>query len=155
VEYLRPWFSSLGYLQDVPAGSFPCFSTEGIVVENKRSIRARPTALVGLLLLVSAGTTLGQSLDQPDEFAQMAPIDAQELAAERGRDGDSMVIVQSNQKLSATITDTAFTANQINSGPVQLENGALKDFNGVGLFNFVTGNGNAIDAAIGVNIYLQ
>ena len=111
--------------------------------------------LVGLLLLAPIGVTLGETPDQTDEFEQLAPIEAQELGTIRGRDGESIVIVQSNQNLTATISDTAFTANEINSGPVQLESGALQDFNGVGLFNFVTGNGNAIDAAIGVNIYLQ
>ena len=73
----------------------------------------------------------------------------------RRRDGNSIVTVQSNQDLSATISGTSFNAGEINSGTVQLEQGPLDNFNGVGLFNFVTGNGNAIDAAIGVNIYLQ
>ena len=122
---------------------------------NERNIRIGLRVLVGLLLLAPVGATLGETLDQTDEFEQLAPIEAQELGTIRGRDGDSIVIVQSNQNLTATISDTAFTANEINSGPVQLESGALQDFNGVGLFNFVTGNGNAIDAAIGVNIYLQ
>jgi len=103
------------------------------------------------LLLLSVGPAWGQA----DTLEQLAPIDPQELATERGRDGNSIVTVQSNQTLSATISETSFTAGAINSGPVQLENGALDNFNGVGLFNFVTGNGNAIDAAIGVNIYLQ
>jgi hypothetical protein len=118
-------------------------------VERKRSFRRGTAALVGLLF--SAAATVGQS----DEFEQWSPIGAQELSEVRGRDGDSIVTVQSNQTLSATISETTFTAGAINSGPVQLETGALDNFNGVGLFNFVTGNGNAIDAAIGVNIYLQ
>jgi hypothetical protein len=124
-------------------------------VENKRSIRTGLKVLAGLLLIVPVATTLGQALDQSDELAQLSPIDSEELATVRGRDGDSLVIVQSNQTLTATISETAFNANEINSGPVQLDSGALEGFNGVGLFNFVTGNGNAIDAAIGVNIYLQ
>lgn len=124
-------------------------------MENKRSIRTGMTVLIGLLLSVPVGTALGQRLEQSDELAGLSPIDPQELAEQRGRDGDSIVIVQSNQNLTATINDTAFNANEINSGPVQLDSGALQGFSGVGLFNFVTGNGNAIDAAIGVNIYLQ
>jgi hypothetical protein len=118
-------------------------------VERMRSLRIGTAALVGLLF--SAAAPLGRA----DEFEQLSPIGAQELSEVRGRDGDSIVTVQSNQTLSATISETTFTAGAINSGPVQLENGALDNFNGVGLFNFVTGNGNAIDAAIGVNIYLQ
>jgi hypothetical protein len=132
-------------------GFFPRFTTEGFVVERNQRFRVGPATLVGLLLLISAESTLAQS----DAFEQLSPIDAQELSEVRGRDGNSIVTVQSNQTLSATISETTFTAGAINSGPVQLENGALDNFNGVGLFNFVTGNGNAIDAAIGVNIYLQ
>lgn len=106
---------------------------------------------MGLLLLLSAAASSGQD----DAFEQLTPIDAQELSTVRGRDGNSIVTVQSHQNLSATISETTFNAGEINSGTVQLERGALDNFNGVGLFNFVTGNGNAIDAAIGVNIYLQ
>jgi hypothetical protein len=120
-------------------------------VERKRSLRVGTATIVTLLLLLSAEASLGQN----DEFDQLSPLDPQELSTVRGRDGNSIVTVQSNQSLSATISETTFTAGQINSGPVQLEDGALDNFNGVGLFNFVTGNGNAIDAAIGVNIYLQ
>ena len=106
-------------------------------------------ALVGFLLLTTA------TFSEADEFDQLQSIDPQELAAQRGRDSNSRVTVQNNQTLSAIISDTAFTAGEINSGSVQLESGALNNFSGVGLFNFVTGNGNAIDAAIGINIYLH
>ncbi len=96
-------------------------------------------ALVGFLLLTTA------TFSEADEFDQLQSIDPQELAAQRGRDSNSRVTVQNNQTLSAIISDTAFTAGEINSGSVQLESGALNNFSGVGLFNFVTGNGNAID----------
>lgn len=119
-------------------------------MEKKQSLCIGIAALVSSLLLPA-----GAGLAQTDELEQLTPIDAQELSTVRGRDGNSFVTVQSNQNLSATISETTFTVGQMNSGQVQLEKGALDNFNGVGLFNFVTGNGNAIDAAIGVNIYLQ
>ncbi len=120
-------------------------------MEGKQNIRVASIIFVALLALTPAKAALGQ----PDAFDQLTPIEHQELSTVRGRDGSSMVTVQSNQSLSAVISDTAFTAGEINSGTVQLQTGALDNFNGVGLFNFVTGNGNAIDAAIGVNIYLH
>lgn len=119
-------------------------------MERKRSLRIGAATLVGLSMFLSE-----PGVAQADEFEQLSPIAPQELSTVRGRDGNSLVNVQSNQNLSATISETTFTAGQINSGTVQLEDGALNNFTGVGLFNFVTGNGNAIDAAIGVNIYLQ
>lgn len=90
-----------------------------------------------------------------DDFASVDVIAVEELNEVRGRDRDTIVVLQNNQTQSANITDTSFNADQINSGAVQLDSHALDNFNGVGLFNFVTGNGNAIDAAIGVNVYLQ
>lgn len=106
--------------------------------------------LAGLLLLVGTPASA-----EDDDFASVAVMAAEELNEVRGRDRDTIVVLQNNQTQSANISETSFNADQINSGAVQLDSHALDNFNGVGLFNFVTGNGNAIDAAIGVNVYLQ
>lgn len=90
-----------------------------------------------------------------DDFASAEVIATDELQDVRGRDRDTIVTLQNNQTQTANITDTSFSAEQINSGDIQLDSKALENFSGIGLFNFNTGNGNAIDAAIGVNIYLQ
>ena len=107
--------------------------------------------LAGLLLL--AGDPAWS--EDVDDFASVDVIATDELQEVSGRDRDTIVTLQNNQTQSANITDTSFSADQINSGGIQLDSRALDNFNGVGLFNFVTGNGNAIDAAIGVNVYLQ
>ncbi len=106
--------------------------------------------LAGLFLLVNTSASAAD-----DDFASVAVMAAEELNEVRGRDRDTIVVLQNNQTQSANISETSFNADQINSGAVQLDSHALDNFNGVGLFNFVTGNGNAIDAAIGVNVYLQ
>ena len=41
------------------------------------------------------------------------------------------------------------------SGNASFAEGALGEFSGVGLFNVVTGNNNAVNNAIGVTINLQ
>ncbi len=114
-----------------------------------------------LVSVVSAGLLLlsgepAWSESNHDDFASVEVIATDELQDVRGRDGDTVVVVQNNQTQSASISDTSFdVGGDINNGSIQFEAGALENFNGIGLFNNVSGNGNAIDAAIGVNVYLR
>lgn len=108
--------------------------------------------LAGLLLL--AGDPAWS--EGSEDFASVDVIAVEELEKVRGRDRDTIVVQQNNQTQTANITDTSFdVGGDMNNGSIQFDTGALDNFNGIGLFNNVSGNGNAIDAAIGVNVYLQ
>ncbi|MGA7799869.1 MAG: hypothetical protein WCC36_03580, partial [Gammaproteobacteria bacterium] len=110
-------------------------------------------------VLASGGTCLAAGVSaagaSDDMFATAATVDGSELAQFRGREGHTTITVESNQDLAATINGSSFQAGTINSGSVTIGPNALDHFGGVGLFNIVTGNNNAVDAAIGVTFNLQ
>lgn len=118
---------------------------------NQRMILV--SLVVGGVLLLDGNPAWSE---QGDDFASVDVIAVEELEQVRGRDRDTIVVLENNQTQSATISDTSFdVGGDINNGSIQFDAGALENFNGIGLFNNVSGNGNAIDAAIGVNVYLQ
>ncbi len=109
--------------------------------------------VVGGVLLLAGDPVWSE---QSDAFTSVDVIAVDEMEEVRGRDRDTVVVLQNNQTQSASISDTSFdVGGDIKNGSIQFDTGALENFNGIGLFNNVSGNGNAIDAAIGVNIYLQ
>lgn len=97
----------------------------------------------------------GLHAQEPDAFVGLPVSELLELDVLRGQYGDTQITVQSNQDLEATITGSTFNVGTINSGAVTINEHALDNFSGVGLFNIVTGNNNAVNAAIGVTINLQ
>ncbi|HKJ10515.1 MAG TPA: hypothetical protein VKA76_15620 [Gammaproteobacteria bacterium] len=104
------------------------------------------------------GTCLADGSNAPggdDVFAAMAAVEGPELAQFQAREGHTTITVESRQDLAATINGSSFEAGSINSGSVTIGPNALDHFGGVGLFNIVTGNNNAVDAAIGVTFNLQ
>lgn len=98
------------------------------------------------------GSPLAQ--DQ-DEFSGLPVSDIPELDSLRGQSGNTKITVQSNQELNASITGSSFNVGTINSGAVNIGDHALDNFSGVGLFNIVTGNNNAVNAGIGITFNLQ
>lgn len=118
--------------------------------------------VAGWVLAVAMSTGGGMCLadgtsaeGSDDMFAAMAAVDGPELAQFRAREGHTTITVESHQDLAATINGSSFQAGSINSGSVTIGPNALDHFGGVGLFNIVTGNNNAVDAAIGVTFNLQ
>lgn len=111
---------------------------------------------VFLFALLSSGTdTLAQDLAEVNGFAGLAVIEADELGKLRGGDFDTVTTVQSIQELGATVVGGQFVANILANGAITIQERALENFSGVGLFVNNTGNGNAIDAALGVTFHLQ
>lgn len=113
-------------------------------------------------LLCMSGLLLGLCLksailhaQEPDAFVGLPVSEPLELDVLRGQYGDTQITVQSNQDLEATITGSTFNVGTINSGAVTINEHAMDNFSGVGLFNIVTGNNNAVNAAIGVSFNLQ
>ena len=108
---------------------------------------------IGALLLF--GTSRAEEPVAVENFDDLSVIETDSLDELRGRDGDTSITVSSNQTLEAMVTGSEFNAGTINSGGVSFGENAIGNFSGIGLFNIVTGNNNAVDTALGVSFHLQ
>lgn len=114
-------------------------------------------------LLIQSGMAFGLCLlavgsphaQEQDEFTGVMVSQSEELDGLRGQAGNTQITVQSNQDLSASVTGSTFNVGALNSGDVSIGEHALDNFSGVGLFNIVTGNNNAVNAGIGITFNLQ
>ncbi len=106
-------------------------------------------------LILFAGIALADEQIVGDDFARLRVIEPEDLDNLRGREGDQRTTLMNLQDLEATAYSNLINANSVTSGAVTIQEHALDNFHGVGLFNFVTGNNNAVDAAIGITFNLQ
>ncbi|MEJ2380317.1 MAG: hypothetical protein P8076_03940 [Gammaproteobacteria bacterium] len=116
------------------------------------------SALLPAALLAAAlanGHANAGEMNPEAEFTALTAMDPTQLDAQRGGDGDTHITVSSTQGLQSTVNGSVIEAGTVASGSVSIAEHALDRFSGVGLFNIVTGNNNAVDAAIGVNFNLQ
>jgi hypothetical protein len=86
------------------------------------------------------------------ESSSLETMGGEELAGLRGR--DSLTNVQSIQELDASVSNSSFNANTMTTGAITIEQHALDNFEGVGLFNIFTGHNNAVNSAVGISIYV-
>lgn len=122
----------------------------------KRTTTDTRTLLRALAIFVALGPAAASvHAEDGAAFAGLAVSDTLELDSLRGQSGNTSITVQSNQDLSASVTGSTFNVGTLNSGAVNLDAQALENFSGVGLFNIVTGNNNAVNAAIGITFNLQ
>ena len=110
---------------------------------------------IASLLLLASGELVAENDDSTGEFDSLTNLQAVDLGGARGRAGDTIITVESNQDLKASITGSSFEVGTINSGGVSFSDGSLDNFSGIGLFNVVTGNNNAVNTSIGVTVNLQ
>ena len=109
----------------------------------------------GLLLGLCLSMIGGPHAQDLDEFSGLQVSEMPELDTLRGQAGDTQITVQSNQELNASVTGSSFNVGTLNSGAVSIGEHAMDNFSGVGLFNIVTGNNNAVNAGIGITFNLQ
>lgn len=119
--------------------------------DNDRLTRLLPQIVLLGLCLSMPGDPRAE--DQ-DAFGDLPVSPGTELADLRGQ-ANTQITVQSNQELSASVTGSTFNVGTLNSGDVSIGDHALDNFSGVGLFNIVTGNNNAVNAGIGITFNLQ
>lgn len=115
-------------------------------------------ASMGIVLLLSAPWTLANdaiAIESSEQgFAALETLEQEELAHLYGREGGfNLVNIQSIQHLDAAVTGASFTAGSIVSGNVVIENRALDNFSGIGLFNINTGHSNAVSTGVNISIY--
>lgn len=120
--------------------------------DNELQARLIPLGIVLGLCQSVMGNAHAQD---ENDFAGLQVSRAQELDVLRGQAGNTQITVQSNQDLNASVTGSTFNVGTLNSGDVSIGEHALDNFSGVGLFNIVTGNNNAVSAGIGITFNLQ
>ncbi|TLF52073.1 hypothetical protein FEI13_05955 [Halomonas urmiana] len=145
--------------------------------------RHRHTATVSLLLaaLLAVGasnsqaetsTTLyqetaavGSDIDESrmegvaEGFAAMEQLDLTTMEQARAREGQRIInvnTVKSVQKMKASVNDTSFDiGGNMVSGNITFAPEALGSYNGTGIFSAVTGNGNSINNAVGISVFIS
>nr|WP_298411527.1 hypothetical protein [uncultured Halomonas sp.] len=111
-----------------------------------------------VLNVVLLGTALAfEKADPAQAYSALDDLNglsANELEQFRGRENKALINVQSIQDLKTIASDNSVMANSVISGPITLESRALDSFDGVGLFNIMTGHNNAVTSAVGISIHL-
>ena len=91
---------------------------------------------------------------EENAFGEAGVVNLEQLSDLRGREGGMSVTVATDQDLNAAVVGGAITADNFTTGGVSFGENAFDNFGGVGLVNVVTGNNNAVEAAIGVTFNL-
>lgn len=113
-----------------------------------------PLGIAGVLVLTT-GAVCAEDGMAVETFGGFTTIESDDMVGLRGRDGNTIITVESNQSLEATITSSSFNADTINSGDVNIGENALENFSGIGNFSIVTGNNNAVNTSVGVSVQMQ
>ncbi|SDI91224.1 hypothetical protein [Billgrantia gudaonensis] len=117
-----------------------------------------PAVAIGLVCFLGAsGISLADERvpeSVGEGFAALQEVGGGELERLRGREGfRDLVSVQSVQNMEAAVSDASFTAGTIVTGGIRVEAGAMERFSGIGQFNMLTGNGNAVNTGVTISIY--
>ncbi len=126
-----------------------------MMMDKISSILKVALAVLSSMVLITTGPVSAEELPAGEVFGNLTSIEGDDLGGVRGREGGTVITVQSNQNLGANITGSTFDVGTMISGEVTFAEGALGEFSGVGLFNVVTGSNNAVNNAVGVTINLQ
>ncbi len=100
----------------------------------------------------------GGNVPQAEGFAAMEGMDPAEMDQARAREGEAIVnvnTVKSVQNMKASVTDTSFDiGGDMVSGNISFAPDALGSYSGTGIFSAVTGNGNSINNAVGISVFI-
>ncbi|WP_280547430.1 hypothetical protein [Halomonas sp. 11-S5] len=119
-------------------------------------------AITFAMVLITFGAAQSQADDgsalQEDGFAAMERMNLEEMGKARAREGGAIVnltTVKSVQNLKASVTDTSFDiGGDMVSGNISFAPDALGSYSGTGIFSAVTGNGNSINNAVGISVFI-
>ncbi|MGM0823177.1 MAG: hypothetical protein ACQEUY_00460 [Pseudomonadota bacterium] len=136
----------------------PVSSIQATLLRPQRTLMAITLTLV----LINLGMTKSQADSshalQADGFAAMQRMDTQEMDMARAREGEAIVnfnTVKSVQNMEASVTDTSFNiGGNMASGNISFAADALGSYSGTGIFSAVTGNGNSINNAVGISVFI-
>lgn len=135
-------------------------------VSSMQSMLLRPQRTLRVITLISVLIALGMTNSQADDshalnrdgFAVMQRMGIEEMDRARAREGEAIVnfnTVKSIQNMQASVTDTSFNiGGNIESGNISFASDALGSYSGTGIFSAVTGNGNSINNAVGISVFI-
>lgn len=73
----------------------------------------------------------------------------------RGGDAATTISIQNSQDLTASVESVSITAGTINTGTINIGEQAFDNFSGIGAFNVISGNNNAVNNAVEVTFTLE
>lgn len=119
-------------------------------------------AIVFFLVLITLEVSQAQADDrhapQAEGFAAMEKMDLEEMGNARAREGEMIINVntaKSVQNMKSSVTDTSFDiGGDMVSGNISFATDALGSYSGTGIFSAVTGNGNSINNAVGISVFI-
>lgn len=135
-------------------------------VSSVRSTLPRPLLSLMAITFSMVLLALGMSRSQAEQryfplaegFAAMEGMDPAEMDQARAREGEAIVNVntaKSVQNMKASVTDTSFDiGGDMVSGNISFAPDALGSYSGTGIFSAVTGNGNSINNAVGISVFI-
>lgn len=137
-------------------------------VHSVQSTLIRPrmplVATTLILVLIAFGMTTTNSHAnerhtlEADGFAALERVDLEAMDKARAREGEGVVnfnTVKSVQNMKASVTDTDFNiGGDMMSGNINFASDALGSYSGTGIFSAVTGNGNSINNAVGISVFI-
>jgi hypothetical protein len=105
--------------------------------------------------LVFYGGTVRADEAGDQGFAQSTTIFGDGLEDLRGGDADTTISIQNTQNLTASVEQVTISADSILTGAIDIGDHAFDNFSGLGVFNLVTGNNNAVNSAVEVTFTLE
>ncbi len=92
-------------------------------------------------------------------FSAMESLEPEVLHETRGKDRQILQLnnVQSIQEMQSTVSDSSFNVVNGNmvSGNINFDANAMGGYSGTGIFSAVTGNGNSINNAVGISVFIS
>ena len=120
----------------------------------KRSF-GRKTVLAAAAMVLAVVTPGISMAEKPatEGLDTLQTLEMEQLDNLRGRNAQTNV--QSIQELDATVSNSSFAVDTMTTGGITIEQHALENFKGIGVFNIFTGHNNAVDAAVGISVFLS
>lgn len=115
-------------------------------------------SIVLITLAASQAWADDRHASQAEGFTAMERMDLEEMGSARAREGEAIInlnTVKSVQNMKASVTDTSFDiGGDMVSGNISFASDALGSYSGTGIFSAVTGNGNSINNAVGISVFI-
>lgn len=120
----------------------PCFITGCI------------TRMAGLILLASATTALGDTVNNNEAWLQQSALSAQQLNQASGRQGVSLQWQMNDSNQNANVSDNVLTG-QVMTGNNLISGGAFQNMNGVATVIQNSGNQVVIQDTTQINVLIN
>lgn len=115
----------------------------------------KPNYLAGLVMVAMMQVLYAGDREVGSQVMDgFSALSQEELAAHRGADS-MLVVVSSQQEMSAGVKGSSFTVGTMNNGNIHVGDRAYEGFSGLGVNVLNTGNANAFSTGISMSVYLH